>query len=34
MQVDLERSEWARRCLRSVAVPFKTWAFPWPGVPP
>ena len=34
MQVEIEGSEWARRRLRKVAVPFKTWACPWPGVPP
>jgi len=34
MQVDLEGSERELRRLRKVSVPFKTWAFPWPGVPP
>ena len=34
MQDEIEGSEWARRRLRNVAVSFKTWVFPWPGVPP
>ena len=34
MQGEIHSSDWARRRLRKVAVKFKTWAFPWPGVPP
>jgi hypothetical protein len=34
MRDEVEGTEWARRLLRKVAVPFQTWAFPWPGVPP
>ena len=34
MQGEIEGSEWAQCRLRNVAVPFDTWAFPWPGVPP
>jgi hypothetical protein len=34
MRVEIRVSEWARRRLRKVAVLFKTWASPWPGVQP
>jgi len=34
MQGEIQGSERARRRLRIVAVSFRTWAFPWPGVPP
>lgn len=34
MQDEIQGSDWAWRRLRKVSVLFKTWAFPWPGVPP
>ena len=34
MQGEIQGSKWARRHLRNVAVSFRTWAFPWRGVPP
>lgn len=34
MQGDVQGSGWVLRHLRNDAVPFQTWAFAWPGVPP
>lgn len=34
VRCEIQRNEGAWRHLRIVAVWFRTWAFPWPMVPP